>query len=80
MLNKTSIYLAYIKITMNMFKKKRIWHSYDKQSRKPVIKASIWDGEQVISMEQRRQLNYITDDRTLYRTLFWIIGYKVFDK
>lgn len=55
---------------MNMFKKKRIWHSYDKQSRKPVIKASIWDGEQVISMEQRRQLNYITDDRTLYRTLF----------
>lgn len=69
---------------MNMFKKKRIWHSYDKQSRKPVIKASIWDGEQVISMEQRRQLNYITDDRTLYRTLyrtlFWIIGYKVFDK
>ena len=65
---------------MNMFKKKRIWHSYDKQSRKPVIKASIWDGEQVISMEQRRQLNYITDDRTLYRTLFLIIGHKVSDK
>lgn len=65
---------------MNLLKKKHIRYSYDKQSRKPVIKAGIWDGEQVISMEQRRQLNYITDDRTLYRTLFWIIGYKVFDK
>ena len=36
---------------MNMFKKKRIWHSYDKQSRKPVIKASICNGEQVIFRE-----------------------------
>lgn len=32
---------------MSLFKKKHAQHSYDKQNKKPVIKASICNGEQV---------------------------------
>lgn len=32
---------------MGLFKKKRVVHSYDKENKKPVIKASICNGEQV---------------------------------
>lgn len=32
---------------MSLFKKKHTQHSYDKQNKKPVIKASICNGEQV---------------------------------
>lgn len=32
---------------MGLFKKKRVTRSYDKENKKPVIKASICNGEQV---------------------------------
>ena len=32
---------------MGLFKKKKMGQSYDKENKKPVIKASIWNGGQI---------------------------------
>ena len=39
---------------MGLFKKKTVTKTYDKENKKPVIKASICNGEQVARSEERR--------------------------
>ena len=45
---------------MGLFRKKTVTKTYDKENKKPVIKASICKGEQVIVMVRKKTISHIT--------------------
>ncbi len=67
--------------SMMFFKKKSKNHSYDKECKKPVIKASICNGEQVVGFKDLKtgafeEISLIKTDKDLYdfKKMYGITG------
>lgn len=68
---------------MGLFKKKTVTKTYDKENKKPVIKASICNGEQVFNSHPRfpfckRVSHFESDLQILYPTFHFCNDFPVF--
>ena len=61
---------------MGLFKKKTVTKTYDKENKKPVIKASICNGEQVVAPGEMEEVMLIKNqaDLDVFKKMYGIDG------